>query len=169
MHPGNIPKSIKSLDGNCGVASVWLVCYHAHLVVDPQALIQLCGHHAEVGTFTIALAVALNELGLPASFHSDADPAIDNAELAYYERAKLRGIPLCPAQSIGDIAKSLRDGKQVVSFFDAADGEGHFSPIEAIDQCDVRFEYSNEPALSHQEFDARRRAAGICRQTIVIG
>lgn len=169
MHPGRIPESIESLDGNCGVASVWLVCHHANLVVEPQSLIQLCGHDTEVGTFTIALAVALNELGLPVSFHSDADPAINDAEIGYYERAKLHGIPLCSAQGICDIAKSLADGKQVISFFDAADGEGHFSPIEAIDQCDVRFECSNEPALSHQEFDARRRAAGICRQTIVIG
>lgn len=164
-----IPEAIETLEGNCGVVSVWLVCHYFNLTVDPQDLIQLCGHTTETGTFTIALAVALHELNLPVSFHSDVDPAIQVAEISYYERAKLKGIPLKPAQSISEIAEAIAVGKRVVAFFDTIDGDGHFSPIHSVDPHVVLFEYSNEPTLSLNEFEARRQANGICRQTIVVG
>jgi hypothetical protein len=164
-----IPDVIEALEGNCGVVSVWLVCHHSNLTVDPQDLIQLCGHTTETGTFTIALAVAFHELNLLVSFHSDVDPAIQEAEISYYERAKQNGIPLNPAQSISEISEAIAAGKRVVAFFDAIDGDGHFSPIHSVDPHVVLFEYSNEPTLSLSEFEARRRANGICRQTIVVG
>lgn len=169
MRVANLPGSIESLRSNCGVASVWLVCHQAKLAVEHEALIQLCGHNAEVGTFTITLAVALYELGFSVSFHSDADPCIQDVEHLYYKRAKINGIPLKPAQSISDIKVALAEGKKVIALFDTAEGEGHFSPIQSVNPHEILFEYSNEPTLSHDEFEARRRVNGICRQTIVVG
>lgn len=164
-----VPEEIEALEGNCGVVSVWLVCHHFKLAVDPQALIQLCGHTTKDGTFTIALAVALHDLKLPVSFHSDVDPAIQDAELTYYERAKLKSIPLKPAQNINEIAAVVSQGKSVIAFFDTIEGVGHFSPIQAVEPLQVQFAYGNEPVLSLNEFEARRQSDGICRQTIVVG
>jgi hypothetical protein len=164
-----IPESLEQIEGNCGVISVWLVLQYFHRSVDPNELILLCKHSTEVGTFTIALAVAIQKFDLPVSFHSEVDPDIQAVELDAYKEAKMLGIPLCPPQNIHEISEAIASGKKVIVFFDEANGEGHFSPVQSIDEQEILFEYSNEPSLSLTSFEVRRNTNGICRQSIVIG
>lgn len=164
-----VPESLMKLEANCGVVSVWLVLKQFYRHVEPEVLIDLCKHTVEFGTFMIALAVTLRRFDLRVSFHSDVDSDIQPIELVEYAEAKKLGLSILPAQSVNELRMALANGKQVIVFFNAKNGEGDISPIQSINQHEIHFECSEESSLSITEFESRRSANGICRQSIVVG
>lgn len=162
----NIPEVLANLEANCGVFVVWMVLQHHAVQIDVTELIKVC-RHDEGGTYTIALAVALNKLGFEVSFHSDEDPNISQSERMSYKEAKVLKIPTGPALSYQDIQTAIENGKMVIVYYDTLAGIGNQSLIYSIDSNEICFFDSFEP-MSATVFEMQRQVEGICRQAIVI-
>jgi hypothetical protein len=133
-----------------------------------HGIIQQCRHTKKHGTFTIALAVALREHGLNVEFHSDRDPKPQRIERQMYRRAKILGIALCAAIPIEQLTAKIRDGKVAIVYFDTDEHYGHFSPLTAIHKGRLILPYTDCGSMSIDEFDAKWKRPGVCRQCIIV-
>jgi hypothetical protein len=164
----NIPRKLLQVEGNCGPVSIWLVLQQFGKCVPVDQIICESQHSTDEGTYTIALAVALQRFGLCASFHTEKDESPQPTEVKAYKTAQKLGLKIQPPLELKEIEEALRQKRAVIAFFDTADGTGHFSPIQSIIGGRVWFTYSNEPSLAIEEFEARRGVMGILRQSIVV-
>ena len=164
-----IPFKLLNLDGGCGVVSAWMALHNFKKKVPLQKLIRMCDYSSDYGTYTICIAVALKELGLDVSFHTDEDNDKTAVELKAYRRARDLLIPVLPAFSVIDLHNALDANKYVIVLYDTPESVGHFSPVSAIDEGAIKLAYADEPILPISEFNASWRAEGICQQSIIVG
>ena len=124
---GMASMALSTLPGNCGPMSVWFLLRQHGKRVSAARIIRACRHTKLNGCYTITLALALHEFGLPVSFHTDPDPAIEPQEARCYERAQRCGMPVKPAVSLSMLLRLTRLRPAIVYY--AGLGGGHFSPL----------------------------------------
>ena len=163
----DIPKSLRQLEANCGVFSVWLILKQYQIHIDIADLIQLCGHDQQEGTFTIALAVALKKLGFDVFFYTALDPNIHQKEKQSYLDAQRLKIPINATLAYEEIHQAFEAGKFVIVFYDTLDGVGNQSLIYSINEQEISF-CDHFEVMSKTLFEQQRQADGICQQVIVI-
>lgn len=163
----NMPESLRNLEANCGVFALWMVFQQHGIQMDISDLIQASGHEQGEGTFTIALAVALQKFGFNVTFYTDEDPHISPTERAYYQQADLLNLPIRTALSNHQIKKKFESGKLVIVYYDTLHGDGNQSLLYSIDEKKVCF-FDSFESMPLPIFDQQRRVDGICRQAIVI-
>ncbi|PPB85479.1 cysteine peptidase family C39 domain-containing protein [Acinetobacter soli] len=163
----NIPESLLHLEANCGVFSLWMLFQHHGIEMDVGEIARLCQHDPEQGTFTIALAVALDTLGFQVAFYTDEDPHIDASERKLYQEARTRDIAIEPAISYEAIQTAIEQGKMAIVSYDTLDGVGNQSLVYSIDDQEICFFDSFDP-MPKLVFEHQRKADGICRQVILI-
>ena len=83
-----IPEDLQNLEANSGIFSIWMIFHHYGIDLHIPDLVQLCRHNPEMGTSTIALAVALQTLGLDVAFFSEYDADKQPVELDFYQQAQ---------------------------------------------------------------------------------
>lgn len=166
--PRSIPPQLFAIEGNCGPIAAWMALRHFRKRVAVAHLIKLCRHTKKYGTFTVAIAVALKRCGLSPVFHTEADGQLTRIELSSYKAASSLGIPILPSLSVDQLRLHVQSGAFVIVFFDAEDGEGHFSPVAKISDHEITFPYGNEESLPLPTFLARWSAPGVHRQAVVL-
>lgn len=63
-----LPEDLQSLEANSGIYAIWMIFHHYGVDLHIPDLVQLTQHNDEMGTSSIALAVALKTLGLDVEF-----------------------------------------------------------------------------------------------------
>src|SRR3954469_7916849 len=125
-HWSAAPTALVSTDRHCGPLAAWIVLRHFRTRTSAARLLRSTGHSANLGTFTIGIAVALAEHGLDVVFHTDPDPDIQPLERKLYARAQQLRIPLAPSVHLSHLREEIALGSVPVVFYRAGD-DGHFS------------------------------------------
>lgn len=164
----DIPEQLQDLPANGGIYAVWMVFQHYGVDLDVDDLVRLCRHNEEEGTSTISLAVALKQLGLKVSFHTDVDPDLQPTEQCFYQKATEMNIAIEPAIDYAQIFQAVEQGKFVIAYYDTLEGVGNHSLIYSADLEEVCF-FDTFDAMPVAVFEQQRQVEGICRQVIIIG
>jgi len=163
-----IPEDLQNLEANSGIFSIWMIFHHYGIDLHIPDLVQLCRHNPEMGTSTIALAVALQTLGLDVAFFSEYDADKQPVELDFYQQAQTLKIPVEERViSYTEIQQQVEAGRFVIVFYDTLEGVGNHSLIYAIDEHEISF-FDSFDAMPADVFEQQRQAEGICQQVIVI-
>lgn len=163
-----IPEDLQNLEANSGIFSIWMIFHHYGIDLHIPDLVQLCRHNPEMGTSTIALAVALQTLGLDVAFFSEYDADKQPVELDFYQQAQTLKIPVEErVVSYTEIQQQVEAGRFVIVFYDTLEGVGNHSLIYAIDEHEISF-FDSFDAMPADVFEQQRQAEGICQQVIVI-
>nr|WP_218951635.1 peptidase C39 [Acinetobacter sp. YH12100] len=163
-----IPEDLQNLEANSGIFSIWMIFHHYGIDLHIPDLVQLCRHNPEMGTSTIALAVALQTLGLDVAFFSEYDADKQPVELDFYQQVQTLKIPVEERViSYAEIQQQVEAGRFVIVFYDTLEGVGNHSLIYAIDEHEISF-FDSFDAMPADVFEQQRQAEGICQQVIVI-
>ena len=163
-----IPEDLQNLEANSGIFSIWMIFHHYGIDLHIPDLVQLCRHNPEMGTSTIALAVALQTLGLDVAFFSEYDADKQPVELDFYQQAQTLKIPVEERViSYTEVQQQVEAGRFVIVFYDTLEGVGNHSLIYAIDEHEISF-FDSFDAMPADVFEQQRQAEGICQQVIVI-
>ena len=163
----NLPESLVNLEANCGLYAIWMLFQHHGVDVDVNALIQATKYDYEEGTYTIALAIALQKFGFKVSFYTDEDLYIEEKERDMYEQAKQLKIPVQPALSYQQIKQATEQGKFVIVYYDTLEGLGNHSLVYDINESEICF-FDSFDVMSKEVFEEQRKVDGICRQVIIV-
>nr|WP_301284548.1 peptidase C39 [Acinetobacter pseudolwoffii] len=156
------------MEANSGIFSIWMIFHHYGIDLHIPDLVQLCRHNPEMGTSTIALAVALQTLGLDVAFFSEYDADKQPVELDFYQQVQTLKIPVEERViSYTEIQQQVEAGRFVIVFYDTLEGVGNHSLIYAIDEHEISF-FDSFDAMPADVFEQQRQAEGICQQVIVI-
>nr|WP_257222421.1 peptidase C39 [Acinetobacter sp. YH12200] len=156
------------MEANSGIFSIWMIFHHYGIDLHIPDLVQLCRHNPEMGTSTIALAVALQTLGLDVAFFSEYDADKQPVELDFYQQAQTLKIPVEERViSYTEVQQQVEAGRFVIVFYDTLEGVGNHSLIYAIDEHEISF-FDSFDAMPADVFEQQRQAEGICQQVIVI-
>jgi hypothetical protein len=161
-----LPGALLALDGNCGPLSVWLLLKLFRKRTSSERIVRLCRHSKRFGTYTIALAIALRELGLKVSFHSEEDPDPMPLERRLYRTAERLGVVMGKALQVDELLNRIRHGEIAIVFFDTDAGGGHFSPLIGVKRQRLVLPYTDVGEMDAEEFERRWTAPGICRQCV---
>ena len=164
----DIPEQLQDLPANGGIYAVWMVFQHYGVDLEVADLVKLCRHNEEEGTSTISLAVALKQLGLKVSFHTDVDPDLQPTEQWFYQKATEMNISIEPAIDYAQIFQAVEQDKFVIAYYDTLEGVGNHSLIYSADLEEVCF-FDTFDAMPVPVFEQQRQVEGICRQVIIIG
>lgn len=163
-----LPDELLDLEANCGIYAIWMIFHHYGVDLNISDLVKLSKHNDEDGTFGIAIAVALQKLGVEVTFYTDEDLAQHPTEVEFYQEAEKLGInvqqPSCRYQ---DIQQAVENGNFVIVYYDTLEGVGNHSLIYSIDEHEISFFDSFEP-MPKAVFEQQRQVEGICRQVIVV-
>ncbi|CAM9219009.1 peptidase C39 [Acinetobacter pseudolwoffii] len=163
-----IPEDLQNLEANGGIFSIWMIFHHYGIDLHIPDLVQLCRHDSEMGVSSIALAVALQTLGLDVAFFSEYDADKQPVELDFYQQAQTLKIPVEERViSYTEIQQQVEAGRFVIVFYDTLEGVGNHSLIYAIDEHEISF-FDSFDAMPADVFEQQRQAEGICQQVIVI-
>lgn len=163
-----IPEDLQNLEANSGIFSIWMIFHHYGIDLHIPDLVQLCRHNPEMGASTIALAVALQTLGLDVAFFSEYDADKQPVELDFYQQAQTLKIPVEERViSYTEVQQQVEAGRFVIVFYDTLEGVGNHSLIYAIDEHEISF-FDSFDAMPADVFEQQRQAEGICQQVIVI-
>ena len=163
-----MPEEILNLPYNCGVFALWCVIRQYGLDIQPNQIIELSQYNSEDGTFGIALAVALYQLGFEVSFYTDPDPDQHATETLTYVEAEQLGISILQPLSYDHIRHEIEENQALaIVFYDDLDGVGNHSLVYSIEEDEICFFDSLEP-MSREVFEQQRQAKGICRQSILV-
>ncbi len=163
-----IPEDLQNLEANSGIFSIWMIFHHYGIDLHIPDLVQLCRHDPEMGTSTIALAVALRTLGLDVTFFSEYDADKQPVELEFYQQAHRLNIPVIEQPlSYAEIQENVEAGRFVIVFYDTLEGVGNHSLIYEIDENEISF-FDSFESMPKEVFEQQRRVDGICQQVIVI-
>lgn len=163
-----IPADLQDLEANSGIFALWMIFHHYGIDLHVPDLVQLTAHDAEMGTSTIALAVALQTLGLDVTFYTDHDPEKQPLEIEYYQKAAKMNIHVVEQPlSYSEIQHQIENGRFVIVFYDTLDGVGNHSLIYDIDDQQISF-FDSFDSMSKEIFEQQRQVEGICQQVIVI-
>ena len=163
-----IPEDLQNLEANSGIFSIWMIFHHYGIDLHIPDLVQLCRYDPEMGTSTIALAVALRTLGLDVTFFSEYDADKQPVELEFYQQAHRLNIPVIEQPlSYAEIQENVEAGRFVIVFYDTLEGVGNHSLIYEIDENEISF-FDSFESMPKEVFEQQRRVAGICQQAIVV-
>ena len=163
-----IPEDLQNLEANGGIFAIWMIFHHYGIDLHIPDLVQLTRHDDEMGTSTIALAVALKTLGLDAEFFTEVDPDKQPVEVEFYQKAQEIKLPVYESPlSYAEIQKKAGEGRFVIVFYDTLDGVGNHSLIYSIDEQEISF-FDSFESMPKEVFEQQRQADGICQQVIVI-
>ena len=163
-----IPEDLQNLEANSGIFSIWMIFHHYGIDLHIPDLVQLCRHDPEMGTSTIALAVALRTLGLDVTFFSEYDADKQPVELEFYQQAEKLKIPVEQRViSYAEIQQQVEAGRFVIVFYDTLEGVGNHSLIYTMNEHEISF-FDSFDAMPADVFEQQRQAEGICQQVIVI-
>lgn len=163
-----LPDELLDLEANCGIYAIWMIFHHYGVDLHIPDLVKLCKHNDQDGTFGIALAVALQKLGLDVTFYSDEDLAQHSTEVEFYQEAQVLGISVQqPSCSYQDIQYAVENGNFVIVYYDTLEGVGNHSLVYSIDDVEISFFDSFEP-MPKTVFEQQRQVEGICRQVIIV-
>ena len=163
-----IPEDLQNLEANAGIFAIWMIFHHYGIDLHIPDLTQLCRHDPEMGSSSIALAVALKTLGLDVDFYTEHDADKQPIEVDFYQQAHRLNIPVIEQPlSYAEIQENIEAGRFVIVFYDTLEGVGNHSLIYEIDENEISFFDSFEPMLK-EVFEQQRQADGICQQVIVI-
>ena len=163
-----IPEDLQNLEANSGIFSIWMIFHHYGIDLHIPDLVQLCRHDPEMGTSTIALAVALRTLGLDVTFFSEYDADKQPVELEFYQQAHRLNIPVIEQPlSYAEIQENIEAGRFVIVFYDTLEGVGNHSLIYEINENEISF-FDSFESMPKEVFEQQRQAEGICQQVIVI-
>ncbi|MFX1823913.1 peptidase C39 [Acinetobacter sp. AS5] len=163
-----IPEDLQNLEANSGIFSIWMIFHHYGIDLHIPDLVQLCRYDPEMGTSTIALAVALRTLGLDVTFFSEYDADKQPVELEFYQQAYRLNIPVIEQPlSYAEIQENVEAGRFVIVFYDTLEGVGNHSLIYEIDENEISF-FDSFESMPKEVFEQQRRVDGICQQVIVI-
>lgn len=163
-----LPEDLQNLDANSGIYAIWMIFHHYGIDLHIPDLVQLTLHDPEMGTSTIALAVALKTLGLDVAFYTEHDNDKQLVEVEFYQQARKLMIPVVEKPlSYEQIQEYVGAGNFVIVFYDTLDGVGNHSLIYEINDKEISF-FDSFEVMNKEIFEQQRRAEGICQQTIVI-
>ena len=163
-----IPEDLQNLDANGGIFAIWMIFHHYGIDLNIPDLTQLCRHDSEMGISSIALAVALQTLGLDVTFFTAYDADKQPIELEFYQQAEKLNIPVLEQViSYAEIQQQIEAGRFVIVFYDTLEGIGNHSLVYAMDEHEISF-FDSFDAMPAQIFEQQRQADGICQQVIVI-
>jgi hypothetical protein len=146
--------------------AAWIVLRHFRTRTSAARLLRSTGHSANLGTFTIGIAVALAEHGLDVVFHTDPDPDIQPLERKLYARAQQLRIPLAPSVHLSHLREEIALGSVPVVFYRAGD-DGHFSPVADIASGRILLPNDDDGGLSVARFRRVWRQPGFPRQVVI--
>src|SRR5690606_4224350 len=153
-----IPEDLQNLEANSGIFSIWMIFHHYGIDLHIPDLVQLCRHNPEMGTSTIALAVALQTLGLDVAFFSEYDADKQPVELYFYQQAPTLKMPAAArAISYAVTEEQVEAGRFVIVSYDTLEGVGNHSLIYAIDEHAISFVDSYD-AMPADGFEHQRHA-----------
>ena len=164
---GEIPEDLQNLAANGGIYAIWMLFQHYGIDLDIGDLVELCQHTPEDGSFGIALAVALQQLGLDVVFSTQDDPAPHPTELAFYRLAAQRQLPIVDVLSYEALQAYVEQGRFVIVYYDRLDGVANHSLVYSMDDQEICF-FDSFDAMSKDVFIQQRQQEGICQQAIVI-
>lgn len=163
-----IPEDLQNLEANSGIFAIWMIFHHYGIDLNIPDLTQLCQHDPEMGSSSIALAVALKTLGLDVDFYTEHDSDKQSVEVEFYQKAQEIKLPVYESPlSYAEIQKKAGEGRFVIVFYDTLDGVGNHSLIYSIDEQEISF-FDSFEAMPVHVFEQQRRVDGICQQVIVI-
>jgi hypothetical protein len=114
------------------------------------------------------MAVGLSELGLTVAMYTDTDPAPKTLERKLYATARRLGISIRPALPLASLLDHVSPRSIPIVFYNETGGDAHFSPLFGVHQGVLDLPYANS-RLSPREFVRRWRAAGVLRQSLIVG
>ncbi len=85
-----IPEDLQNLEANSGIFAIWMIFHHYGIDLNISDLTQLCQHDLEMGSSSIALAVALKTLGLDVDFYTEHDSDKQPVEVEFYQKAQAK-------------------------------------------------------------------------------
>ncbi len=163
-----LPEELVNLEANCGIYAIWMIFHHYGVDLNISDLVQLCKHNDEDGAYGIAIAVALQKLGVDVTFYSDEDLAQHPTEVEFYREADVLGLTVQqPSCGYQDIQNAFENGNFVIVYYDTLEGIGNHSLVYAIEEHEISFFDSFEP-MSKEVFEQQRQVEGICRQVIIV-
>lgn len=163
-----IPEDLQNLEANGGIFAIWMIFHHYGIDLNISDLTQLCQHDLEMGSSSIALAVALKTLGLDVDFYTEHDSDKQPVEVEFYQKAQEIKLPVYESPlSYAEIQKKAGEGRFVIVFYDTLDGVGNHSLIYSIDEQEISF-FDSFESMPKEVFEQQRQAHGICQQVIVI-
>lgn len=163
-----IPKDLQNLEANGGIFAIWMIFHHYGIDLHIPDLIQLCRHDSEMGTSSIALAVALQTLGLDVIFFTAYDADKQPIEVDFYQQAHRLNIPVIEQPlSYAEIQENVEAGRFVIVFYDTLEGVGNHSLVYEMDEYEISF-FDSFESMPKEVFEQQRQADGICQQVIVI-
>ena len=163
-----IPEDLQNLEANGGIFAIWMIFHHYGIDLNIPDLTQLCQHDPEMGSSSIALAVALKTLGLDVNFCTEHDADKQPIEVDFYQQAHRLNIPVIEQPlSYADIQENVEAGRFVIVFYDTLEGVGNHSLVYEINKSEVSF-FDSFESMPKEVFEQQRRVEGICQQTIII-
>ncbi len=145
-----------------------MVLAHFSLTPPVSAIIRACRHTRTHGTFMIALAVGLHELGLRPAFFTDPDADPKPIERRCYRLAHERGLAVRPALDIHQALARIDAGHVGLVCYGTPEGQGHISPLTGRQGADVLLPNSASRRMEITAFEQRWREPGILRQLVLV-
>ena len=162
------PLKVLQLEGGCGVIAAWSVMKHFHKRVSSQQLIELCRYTESDGVFTIAMAVALHQLGLSVAFHTDVDLSPKPVELECYKIFESLGQSVLPGVELSSLIEKIDAEHIAIVLYKEDDDGGHFSPLLGAKGEKLLLPYSISEGLTKPSFIKRWDDPEICRQCVIV-
>ncbi len=166
--PADAPEALRAVPGHCGPVSAWMALAHFSLTPPASPIIRACRHTRTYGTFMIALAVGLHELGLRTAFFTDPDADPKPIERRCYRLARERGLPVHPALDVHPALARIDAGHVGLVCYGTPEGEGHISPLTGRQGTAVLLPNTAAGRMEIAAFEQRWREPGILRQLVLV-
>lgn len=160
------PIQVLRLEGGCGVIAAWSVFKYFHRRVSSTQLIKACHYTKTHGVFTVAMAIAIQELGLSVSFYTDPDPSPKPIEKRCYKIAESRGLAIMPAIELDTVIERV-DTEHIAIVLYKEKGGAHFSPLLGVKDNKLLLPYSSSDDVKKEKFIEAWNDPEICRQCII--
>ena len=162
------PLRILRLEANCGVIAAWSAFKYFRKRVAAARLIQCC-RHSNQGVSTIAMALALHELGLSVAFYTDPDLSQTQMEKRCYQTAQAVGLAILPALELETLLTRINKNHLAIVLYNENRG-AHFSPLLGVKGGKMRLPYAsgNEKEMDKAGFIENWDVPEICRQCLIV-
>lgn len=161
------PLGLRTLQGNCGPISVWMVLRQFSKRVGTARIVRACRHSKSVGCYSIGLAIGLCELGMHSVLSTDHDSSVVPAEKRLYKLAAKLEIPIEPAINLADLHQILLR-YAIIVYYESSNGNGHFSPLTGLRNGNICLPYSEQGFLSIKRFEEVWNRPGFPRQSVLV-
>jgi hypothetical protein len=163
------PKALVNLEGGCGPLALWMVLRHFRVRTNPARIIRACRYSARHGVFTVAMAVALAEHGLPVTFHTRRDRHRKKTELILYPRARRLDVSIRPAIGVTELVATIGPDAIPIVFYRETEGLGHFTPLIGMRDNALILPNTETGRLSVSQFRRSWRKPGFLQQCVIAG